>query len=166
MSGNLYIPSGLIVYFVVTGLLGATARSRAKQNRDVQVFNALPSIRVLLVTLIGGFAATTLYLSFKPSPYVTGALIFGAISIIGTVAFPSEVLITREEVIEVKWWGAKTAIPWHDVREIEYHEGSATTVLVSKAGMRVVHSGWNRDTGGFLTRCKENTGLVPKQSEL
>jgi hypothetical protein len=104
----------------------------------------------LLIFLILGFACASLYVSVTSPPSLAEALIFGLISVAGTLAFPPEIFITDAGVTEVKWWAATTAIPWKDVVGIEFHKGSATTVIVSKGGSQVVHSGWNRDTKGFL----------------
>jgi len=166
MKSGLYIPSGLIVYLVVTALLHATAHAKATREADARVFGPTAAVRYLLVALILGFAVATLYVSLTPPPSLLGAVIFGLISISGTLAFPPEVLVTATEVAEVKWWGAKTAISWKDVSRIEYHKGPATTVVVSRAGAKVVHSGWNRDTSGFLESCEEKTGLSATTSEL
>ena len=166
MKSGLYVPSGLIVYLVVTGLLHATAHAKATKNADALVFGPTATVRWLLVALILGFACATIYVSVTPPPSLAGAAIFGLISIAGTLAFPSDVLVSGTGVAEVKWWGGKTEIPWKDVGRIEYHKGPATTVIVSKAGAKVVHSGWNRDTSGFLESCEEKTGLSPTTSEM
>lgn len=166
MKSGLYIPSGLIVYLIVTGLLRATAQAKATREADVLVFGPTTTVRYLLVALILGFAAATFYVSLTPPPSLLGASIFGLISISGTLAFPANVLVTATGVAEVKWWGAKNSISWKDVSNIEYHKGPATTVVVSKAGAKVVHSGWNRDTSGFLESCEEKTGLSPTTSEM
>jgi hypothetical protein len=159
MKSGLYIPSALIVYLAVTGLLHSTAQARATREADVLVFGPTAAVRYLLVALILGFAAATFYVSLTPPPSLLGATIFGLISISGTLAFPPDVLVTASGVAEVKWWGAKTEISWKEVSRIEYHKGPATTVVVSKAGTKVVHAGWNRDTSGFLRSCEDRTGL-------
>jgi hypothetical protein len=166
MNGALYIPSGLVVYLVVIGLLQATAHAKAIRNGDVLVFGPTLAVRVLLIALIIAFACATVYVSLTPPPSLSGAGIFGLITVVGTMAFPSDVLVSRTGVAQVRWWGAKTAIPWKDVSRIEYHKGPATTVVVSRAGLKVVHSGWNRDTKGFLQSCEERSGLSATTSEI
>ena len=166
MKSGLYVPSGLIVYLVVTWLLQATAHAKAVKSADALVFGPTAVVRWLLVALILGFAGATIYVSVTPPPSLAGAIIFGLISIAGTLAFPSDVLVSRTGVAEVKWWGGRTAISWKDVTKIVYHKGPATTVVVSKEGSKVVHSGWNRDTNGFLESCEEKTGLSPTTSEM
>lgn len=166
MRSAMYIPSGLIVYLVVTGLLYATAHAKATKSADMLVFGPTSTVRWLGTLSILGFACAAVYVSVTPPPSLAGAVIFGLISIAGTLAFPANVIVNRLEVTEVKWWGAKTVIAWQDVSRIEYHKGPATTVVVSRAGAKVVHSGWNRDTSGFLESCKEKTGLSPTTSEM
>jgi len=159
MKSGLYIPSGLIVYLVVTGLLRTTAHAKAAKSVDALVFGPTTTVRWLLVAMICGFACGAIYSSVVPPQYLAGAVIFGLIAIAGTVAIPSNVLVSGTGVTEVKWWGARTTIPWKDVSRIEYHKGPATTVVVSKTGAKVVHSGWNRDSSGFLESCEKKTGL-------
>jgi hypothetical protein len=166
MKSGLYVPSGLIVYLVVTGLLYATAHAKATRAADALVFGPTTMVRYIIVALILGFAGASFYVSLTPPPSLLGAIVFGLISVSGTLAFPPNVLVTTTGVAEVKWWGAKTVIPWKDVSRIEYHKGPATTVVVSKTGTKVVHSGWNRDTNGFIESCEEKTGLPPTTSEL
>jgi hypothetical protein len=166
VKSGLYIPSGLIVYLVVTGLLYTTSHAKAIRSADALVFGPTATVRWLIVALILGFAGAAFYVSLTPPPSLLGAVVFGLISVSGTLAFPPDVLVTPTGVAEVKWWGAKTAIPWKEVSCIEYHKGPATTVVLGKHGGRVVHSGWNRDTRGFLTSCEENTGLPATTSEI
>ena len=166
MSGAVYVPAGLVIYLVVDGLLRSTAHAKAVRNGDALMFGPTPAIRSLLIVLILGFACATVYVTVTPPASLVGATIFGLISLAGTLAFPSEVLSTKTEVRAIKWWGAQTAIPWNEVSRIEYHKGPATTVVVSRAGTKVVHSGWNRDRSGFLASCEENTGLSPDISEM
>ena len=166
MKNNLYIPSGLIVYLIVTGLLNATAQSKATRQADALLFGPTETVRWLLIVLILGFACGSLYVSLTPPQSLLGAVIFGLISIAGTLAFPANIVVSGTGVAETKWWGTQKAIPWNDVDRIEYHKGPATTVIRSKDGTRVVHSGWNRDTSGFLASCQERTGLSVKTSEM
>ena len=166
MNKGLYVSSGLIVYLVVTGLLHATAQAKATRQADALLFGPTTTARWLLILLILGFACGSLYVSLTPPQSLLGAIIFGLISISGTLAFPANILVTGAGVAEIKWWGTQKAIPWRDVDRIEYHRGPATTVVLSKNGIRVVHSGWNRDTNGFLTSCEEKTGLPVKTSEM
>jgi hypothetical protein len=166
MKSGFYVPAGLIVYLVVTGLLHATSHAKAIKSDDALVFGPTATVRWLLLALILGFACATIYVSVTPPPSLVGAMIFGLISIAGTLAIPSDVLVSGTGVAEVKWWGAKTSIPWKDVSRIEYHKGPATTIVVSKDGTKVVHSGWNRDTSGFLEACEKKTGLSPSESAL
>jgi hypothetical protein len=166
MRSGLYVPSGLIVYLVVTGLLHVTAQTKATRQADALVFGPATVVRYVLVALILGFTAATFYVSLTPPPSLLGAVIFGLISIAGTLAFPPDVLVTASGVAEVRWWGTKITIPWKDVSRIEYHKGPAATLVVSKAGAKVVHSGWNRDTSAFLEICQEKTGLSATTSEL
>ena len=166
MKSALYIPSGLIVYLVITGLLHATAHAKATKDGDALVFGPTTTVRWLLVALILGFAGAAVYVSFTPPSSLLGTIIFGLISIAGTLAFPPDVLVTATGVASARWWGAKTTISWKSVGRIEYHKGPATTVVVGQDGVRVAHSGWNRDTSGFLTICEEKTGLSPTISEL
>ena len=166
MSSGLYVPSGLIVYLVVTGLLHATAQANATRQADALLFGPTTTVRWLFIALILGFACGSLYVSLTPPRSLLGAAIFGLISMAGTLAFPANILVTGTGVAEIKWWGAQRRIPWRDVDRIEYHRGPATTVVLSKSGTRVVHSGWNRNTKGFLTSCEERTGLSAKISEM
>jgi hypothetical protein len=159
MKTNIYIPSGLVVYLVVTGLLHATAQAKATRQADALLFGPTITVRWLLIALVLGFACGSLYVSLTPPQSLLGAAIFGLISMAGTLAFPANSLVTETGVAEVKWWGTQKTILWRDVDRIEYHKGPATTVVVSKAGTKVVHSGWNRDTSGFLESCEEKTGL-------
>jgi len=166
MRNALYVPSGLIVYLVITGLLHATAHAKATKNDDELVFGPTPMVRSLLVVLILGFAAAAIYVSLTTPSSLLGTIIFGSISIAGTLAFPPNILVTASGVASVKWWGKKTVVFWRSVSRIEYHKGPAATVVVGQHGARVVHSGWNRDTSGFLLACEEKTGLSPTISEL
>jgi hypothetical protein len=166
MKNALYVSSGLIVYLVVTGLLQATAHAKATKVADALLFGPTATVRWSLVALTLGFACATVYVSVTPPPSLAGALIFGGISIAGTLAFPSNVVVNKMGVAEVKWWGAKTAIAWLEVNRIEYHKGPATVVVVSNSGAKVIHSGWNRDTRGFLESCEEKAGLSPTTSEM
>lgn len=166
MRSALYIPSGLIVYLVVTGLLHSTAQSKATQQADALLFGPTTTVRWLLIALIVGFACGSIYVSVTPPRSVIGAVIFGLISVAGTLAFPANVLVTGTGVSEVKWWGVQKMIPWKNVDRIEYHRGPATTVVLGRDGTRVVHSGWNRDTNGFLVSCEERTGISATTSEM
>ncbi len=166
MKDSLYIPSALIVYLVVTGLLHTTAQAKATRQVDALLFGPTTTVRYLLIALILGFACGSLYVSFTPPQSLPGAIVFGLISVAGTLAFPANIVVTGLGVTEVKWWGAQKTILWEDVDRMEYHSGPATTVVVSKTGTRIVHSGWNRDTSGFLESCERKTGLYPTTSEL
>lgn len=166
MKNSLYIPSGLVVYLIVTGLLNATAQAKATRQADALLFGPTATVRWLLIALILGFACGSLYVSFTPPQSLLGAAIFGLISMAGTLAFPANIVVNGTGVAEVKWWGSQKTIPWRDIDRIEYHRGPATTVVLGKSGTRVVHSGWNRDTSGFLASCEERTGLSAKISEM
>jgi hypothetical protein len=159
VRSGLFIPSGLIVYLIVTGLLYTTSHAKASRNGDVLVFAPTATVRLLVLTSILGFAGAAFYVSFTPPSSLLGAVVFGLISVSGTLAFPADILVTSKGVSAVKWWGAKTEIPWNEVSRIEFHKGPATTVVLGKYGSRVVHSGWNRDGSGFRTSCEKNTGL-------
>jgi hypothetical protein len=154
------------VYLVISGLLRATAHAKAKKNADALVFGPTATVRWLLVAIIGGFACATVYVSVIPPSSPIGTVIFGLIAIAGTLAFPSEVFVSTTGVAQVGWWGRKTSIPWKDVSRIEHHRGPATTIVVSRTGMKVVHSGWNRDKTAFLQSCEEKTGLSATFSEV
>jgi len=161
-----YIPSALIVYLAVNGLLHATANARAKREMDDLIFGSTKTIRLILISLILGFTCGAVYVSLTQPPILIGAVIFGLIAAAGTFAFPSKIVASRISVCEIKWWGSRTEIRWNDVDRIEYHQGPSTTVVRSKSGGRVVHSGWNRDTKGFLTLCEQRTGLSATISEM
>lgn len=163
---GIYIPSALIVYLVVTALLYATANTRAKREKGNLTFGPTAIIRTTLIVLIFGFAGGAVYVSLTEPPLLIGAAIFGLIAIAGTFAFPSKIVVSDSSVSEIKWWGTRVEIPWKDVSNIEYHEGSSTTVVRGNKGARVVHSGWNRDTIEFLRLCEQRARLSATISQL
>lgn len=163
----MYISSALIVYLVVTGLLHATAHARAKQESDDSlIYGPTALVSAILIIIILGFTLAALYVSVSRPPLLIGTAIFGFIAAAGTFAFPSRIVVRRSSVSEIKWWGSKIDIPWTDVSRIEYHRGPSTTVLRGKVGGKVVHSGWNRDSVGFLKICEQRTGRPVQISEL
>jgi hypothetical protein len=163
----MYISSALIVYLVVTGLLHATAHARAKEESDDSlIYGPTALVRAILIILILGFTFGAVYVSVSRPPLLVGTAIFGFIAVAATFAFPSKIIVRRRSISEIKWWGTTIDIPWADVSRIEYHRGPSTTVLRGKHGGKVVHSGWNRDSVGFLKICEQRTGRSAQISEL
>jgi len=162
MKDPFYLPSALLIYLIVTGLLHLTAHAKAVKGSGTLSFGPTETVRVLIILIVLGFAGAAVYVSIVPPVSLLGAIVFGLISVTGTLAFPAEVLTGDTGVSEVKWWGTRTDIPWNQIRQIEYHKGSATTVVLSKSGSKVIHSGWNRDTEQFLKVCERRTGLSVK----
>jgi hypothetical protein len=165
MKNDLYVPSGLFVYMAVSGLLHSTAASKATKDGDALLFGPTMIARCILLAGIVGCSGAAVYLSLTTPSSLQGIIVYGLISIVGTLAFPHNVVVTPTNVISIRWWGHKTTIPWKNVSRIEYHKGPMRTVVVGKNGARVVHSSWNRDTDCFLTYCEEKTGLSITTSE-
>ena len=166
MKSSLYIPSGLIVYLVVTGLRNTTAQTKARRQADALLFGPTDVVRRLLIVMILGFACGSIYVSLTPPQSLLGAIVFGSIAMAGTFAFPANIIVNSTEVVQARWWGAQRAISWKEVNRIEYHKGPATTVVIAMDGRRIVHSGWNRDTEGFLAWCEEKTGIAVTMAEM
>jgi hypothetical protein len=70
MRGAPYVPAGLIVYLVVTGL---KAR-RVGRSLD---FGPTAVVRWLLLALIVGFAGAAVYFSITPPPSLLGSVVSG-----------------------------------------------------------------------------------------
>lgn len=155
-----YIPSALIVYLTVSGLLHAAAHSKAKRTSNGLTFGPTLTIRLLLMGGIFGFACGAIYVALTPPQSLLGGLIFGLISVAGTIAFPADIALTQSSVESTRWWVSRTTILWTDVQRIEYHKGQSMTVIFSKHGPKTVHSGFNRDSKGFLANCENRTGIV------
>ena len=161
-----YVPSALIVYLVVTGLLHSTAHTRAGRDKEDLIFGPTSTLRIMLLVLIVGFTCGAIYVSVSEPPFLLGGVIFGFIAVAGTFAFPSKIVVSSRKLSEVKWWGIRTEIQWKDVSRIEYHRGPSTTVVRSKSGEKVVHSGWNRDSNGFLTECERRSHVHAIESDM
>lgn len=123
-------------------------------------------VRTILFIAVSGFTCGAIYAAMIHPPLLIGVTIFGFIAVATTFAFPSNILVSRNSVSEIKWWGTKTEIQWKDVSRIEFHKGPSTTVIRGRGGGKVVHSGWNRDTRGFLKACEERAGIRAEISEM
>jgi len=159
MTNDLYLPSGLMVYLVIAVLINVSAHARAVRAKDTILFGPTVMIRLLFIAIVLGFSSGAVYVAFETPPYPIGVMILGVIAIIGTIGIPPNILVTRTEVIESKWWGWKSTILWKDVSTIIYRQESHETLVIGKSGNRVVHSGFNRDSSGFLEIIKTRTGL-------
>lgn len=104
---GIYIPSALIVYLAVNGLLHATASARTKREMDDLIFGPTGTIRLILILLILGFTCGAVYVSLTQPPILIGAVIFGLIAAAGTFAFPSKIVSSHISVSEIKCWRSK-----------------------------------------------------------
>ena len=159
MSRSAYVPAALLVYLAVTSLLRASAASAARRRGGALIFGPMPVVRVLLLLIIVGFALASLYVVVVPPSSITGAIIFGAISLAGTLAFPAEIVASPNGLEQIKWWGSRVSMLWSEVRQVDYHKGPATTIVTDRGGHHIVHAGFNRDGDGFRRYCKEHSHL-------
>jgi hypothetical protein len=166
MTNDLFVPSGLLVYLIIAALINVSAHTKAVRAKDTLLFGPTLMIRLLFIAIVLGFSAGAIYVAFETPPYPMGVVILGIISILGTIGIPPNILVTSTEVIESKWWGSKSTIPWKDISRIVYRKKSHETVVIGKAGDRVVHSGLNRDSIGFRTYCEKRTGQKVTVSEM
>jgi hypothetical protein len=150
----------------VAALLNATTRTKAVYRGESLVFGATTFIRYSLPVIVGGFAVASVYGFIVSGQYIVPALIFGLIAIAGTFGIPSDIVVTKDAVKEIKWWRSTVIILWTEVKRIEHHKGPATTIVISNAGKRVTHSGWNRDTIQFLKICCEKARMNAIESQL
>jgi|GEM_PF-4962008 hypothetical protein len=158
MTNDLYLPSGLMVYLIIAALINISAHAKAAHAKDTLLFGPTVMIRLIFIAIVFGFFSGAVYVAFETPPYPVGVVILGVISIIGTIGIPPNILVTSTDVIESKWWGKRSTIPWKDVSRILYLQETHETVVIGKSGTRVVHSGFNRDSNGFQEICKRRTG--------
>jgi hypothetical protein len=160
MNGHsAYIPSGLLVYLFVTSLLNKAKSSRVRKLGPVMIFDATLFTRALLTVGTLGFSIGFIYLLFVSPNEVAAICVFLGLAVIGSVAFPSTISITKEGVQEHRWWGRSTSLNWRDIQRIEYHKGPSTTILLGLGGKKIAHSGFHRDPETFQRECLEHTHL-------
>jgi hypothetical protein len=166
MNGNSYVPAALLVYLSVHFLLHVAKSSKVKKQGPRLVFDATLPIRVVMIIATAGFASGAAYVAFAVKGGLVGAVIFAGLAVIGTLAYPSTISITRDGVQEHTWWGKSTYIAWHDVERIEYHQGPATTLVVSRDGKKIAHAGFHSDSESFRAECLSHTHLKLSVSRL
>jgi len=129
MSSSEYIPSGLAIYLVVTWLLRAAQKGKAKAKEDVLAFECVLPMRVLLVILILSFGAASFYTAFVLKD-IWFAAICALLSVGTTLAYPSEIDIDNAKIQLNRWYGSPKSIQWVDVARLVYHRGPVTTVVI------------------------------------
>jgi len=159
-----YVPSGLTVYLAVTWLLKAAQRGKVKTRQGVLVYDCILPMRALLVLLILGFLAGSFYTAFVLKDIWFSALC-AALSLGGTLAYPSEIIIDDAKLQINRWYASPKSIPWSEVARLEYHRGPVTTVVIGKSGTKIAHTGIHSDPFLFQSECERHTGLkiVKKQ---
>ncbi|MGA2350177.1 MAG: hypothetical protein ABSF70_07085 [Terracidiphilus sp.] len=160
MSGHTgYIPSGLIVYLIVSSMLDKAKASRVKRSGPVMIFDATLTTKVLIVSGAIGSSIGSVYLALTTPDASLGVYVFAGLAVMCSIAFPSTISITKEGVQEHQWWGKSTIINWGDIRRIEYHKGPSTTVLFGISKRKIAHSGFHRDPETFQSECLKHTHL-------
>lgn len=160
MNGHAgYIPSGLIVYLFVSSMLAKARSSKVKRSGAVMIFDATLPTKVLSILCTTGFSIGSIYLLETTPAAALGVWVFAVLAVIGTVAFPSTISITKDGVQEHQWWGKSIAIDWKDIHRIEYRKGPATTILFGPDGKKIAHSGFHRDPKTFQSECVAHTHL-------
>ncbi len=162
MNRSNYIPAGLLTYTVVTGLIASARTTKAKLSGTTQIFDAKPSLKALGVLCIVGFSVASIYVLVTPPRSLFGSIVFALIAFSGFVAFPSSIFLTSDGVQQVKVWGKHIYFMWRNVAKIEFHKGSDTTVLTSRNGQRVVHTGFHVASEQFREECvrRSNAPLI------
>jgi hypothetical protein len=153
MNHTAYIPSGLLIYTVVSGLLTSARSSKAKLSGATEVFDASPLLKAFMIFVTVGFAGGSFFMLFIPPPSRLGSGLFAFFSLCGVIGFPNPIILTPEKIEEVKWWGRLTSIKWADVAKVEFHKGPTTTVVIAKDGRRIAHSGFHAATEQFRENC-------------
>jgi hypothetical protein len=147
------IPSGLLIYGIISGLLSSARNAKVKTIGSAKVFDAKPTLKALIILAAFGFAIGSFFVLFIRPPSWPGAILFACLSLCGIVGFPNPIILTAERIEEVKWWGRQTSIRWSDVERVEFHKGPTTTVVVAKNGKKISHSGFHAATEQFREEC-------------
>jgi hypothetical protein len=163
---QVWIPSTLLTYLVVTGLVKSAATAKAKRRGDVISFGPLATIRTLLGVATVGFATASIYACFGSPRSSVAASIFALISVSGALGVPSEIMVSEEGIKQIKWWGATLFMAWPIVTTIEVHKGSSTTIVRDSMNRKIVHSGFNRDPQSFREICQQRTHLPSQIHEI
>ncbi len=112
MKSVLYVPSGLVIYFVVTGLLYVTEREKATRSGDALIFGPMPIVAWLIVVLIVGFAGAACYVSLYPAAFATRG---GDLWIDFDIWYPrfpvGLVFVSAAAVVEIQMVGRKESDP-------------------------------------------------------
>ena len=148
-----YIPSSLLIYGIVGGLLSSARNAKVKTVSAAEVFDAKPTLKALIIVVAVGFAVGSFFMLFISPPFWWGAILFALFSLCGIVGFPNPIILTTEKIEEVKWWGRQTSISWSDVAKIEFHKGPTTTIVIAKDGKKIAHSGFHVATELFRKEC-------------
>jgi hypothetical protein len=165
MQHATYVPSGLIIYLVVTGLIRQASKSNAKKDGNVLIFDATPVIKATVTLFIVGFALASLYVSLAPPATIVGAVVFGLIAVAGAYGFPAPIFVGPMGVQQSRWWGGTVSISWDSLTRIEFHKGPVTTVLIDRAGHKIVHAGFHRGRAEFLDVCQRRAHIDVITSE-
>ena len=147
-----YIPGALLIYGAVHWFLNNAATRKAKLEAGNLVFDATLPLRLFLGLVTVGFGAGSLYCWFI-HPFLAGAIVYSALAVGGIFAIPSVITVAASGVTESSWWGRTKTITWSDIGKIVYHQGPATTVITSKNGKSIAHSGFHRDSELFRAEC-------------
>jgi hypothetical protein len=153
-----YVPSGLAIYLVVTWLLRAAQKGKAKTKRGTLAFECVLPMRVLLVVLIVAFGAGSFYTAFALKDIWFSA-ICATLSLGTTLAYPSEIDIDDVKIQLNRWYASPKSIPWVDVARLVYHRGPVTTVVIGKSGTKIAHTGIHSAPEEFRSQCERHTGL-------
>jgi hypothetical protein len=161
-----YVPSGLIIYLVVTGLLRQASKSNAKKDGNVLIFDGTPTIKATVILFTVGFALASLYVSLTPPVTIVGSVVFGLIAVAGAYCFPAPIFVGPEGVEQSRWWGGGTvSMSWDSLTRIEFHKGPGTTVLIDRAGHKIVHAGFYCGRAEFLDVCQRRAHIDMITSE-
>lgn len=165
MMPSEYIPSGLTVYLVVTWLLKAAQRGKVKVERGTLSFDCVLGMKLIFILAGVGFLAGSFYTAFALKD-IWFSVLYAGISLAAAVAYPSKIILDNVKVQVNRWFGPPTSIQWRDVKQIEYHRGPVTTVVIGKCGKKIAHTGFHSDPGTFRTECERHTGLKIVHKEL
>ena len=154
----------LICMTVPAVLQWVYSRSAARKALVDQAAIVFPESKVVPLIRWGGWLLFS-FAAVTSSVYQRSWLattLFASFALISLFCRSVPVVITDEGVTGTSLWGRKTHIPWKDVASLEFNTGKSLTVVVSRDGTKVCHSGFHYDQARFEQEIKRRTGLLMK----
>jgi hypothetical protein len=149
--------SFVLLKIIVQWLRRRACNADVRETTSGLVFSATAMKLVYTAFIVVSAALTALVLEFEAVWIAAFPMCF-AVGLIA--AWPPEIVVTRDALVQHEWWGRTRRIAWADVASILQRSRDGSTLVFAVDGTEIRHSGCHAASHRFQAEIMSRTGIA------